>query len=286
MFALFHHLLWLLPAVFILGLVIGSFLNVVIHRLPALIDYGWKHDCRDLLGEPPTEDTPPPGLALPRSHCPHCKQTIRARDNIPLFSYLLLGGRCRHCRQSISLRYPLIELLAAILAVVTVWQLGFSWQSLFALILGWSLLTLAVIDLDHMILPDHITQPLLWMGLLLSVWSVFCDPTSSILGAICGYGLLWSLYQGFKLFTGKEGMGYGDFKLLALLGAWMGWQALPLVILLSSLAGSLIGIAMIVFKRHERGQPLPFGPFLAVAGWVTLLWQEPLYDAYWRILGP
>jgi leader peptidase (prepilin peptidase)/N-methyltransferase len=184
------------------------------------------------------------------------------------------------------LRYPLIELLAAILAVVTVWQLGFSWQSLFALILGWSLLTLAVIDLDHMILPDHITQPLLWMGLLLSVWSVFCDPTSSILGAICGYGLLWSLYQGFKLFTGKEGMGYGDFKLLALLGAWMGWQALPLVILLSSLAGSLIGIAMIVFKRHERGQPLPFGPFLAVAGWVTLLWQEPLYDAYWRILGP
>jgi leader peptidase (prepilin peptidase)/N-methyltransferase len=276
-----QHAVLLVSVVALFGLVIGSFLNVVIHRLPRILERGWRQQCAELLDQPLPEA---PGerydLLQPASHCPHCKAPIRAYDNIPLLSYLLLSGRCRHCGAGISLRYPLLELLAALLAVAVALRFGVSAQTLAGLGLTWCLLALTVIDLDHHLLPDAITLPLLWAGLLVNLGGLFTDLASAVLGAVAGYLSLWAVYHLFRLVTGKEGMGHGDFKMLAMFGAWLGWQLLPLVILLSSLVGAAVGIALIVSGRHARGVPIPFGPFLALAGWIALLWGDALVAGY------
>ena len=270
------------------GLVIGSFLNVVIYRLPIMLERSWHTQCRELLNTDactPTDSEPAFNLVVPRSTCPSCGHTIGAFENIPIVSYLLQKGRCKHCNAKISLRYPLIESLTAILSAVVAWQLGFGIQVLFALLLTWSLIALSFIDIDHHLLPDNITLPLLWLGLLLSLFGIFTDNHASIIGACIGYLSLWTIYHLFRLITGKEGMGYGDFKLFALFGAWLGWQYLPLIILLSSLVGAVVGIALIIFRRHERGTPIPFGPYLAVAGWVAMLWGPAINQAYLQTVG-
>ncbi|RMD71447.1 MAG: prepilin peptidase [Gammaproteobacteria bacterium] len=265
----------LLLSAALLGLVVGSFLNVVIHRLPIMLERRWRRECATFLGQE-VEEGARLDLLYPPSHCPHCGHRIKAGENIPLLSYLLLRGRCSACRAPISPRYPLVEFLTAALSVLVVWRFGPSLQAAFALPLVWALIALSFIDLDRQILPDEITLPVLWAGLLASLIPVFADPESSILGAAAGYLLLWGVYQAFRLLTGKEGMGYGDFKLLALLGAWLGWQALPLIILIASLAGSLVGIALILLKGHHRDTPIPFGPFLALGGFIALLWGQEI----------
>ncbi|MDZ7751207.1 MAG: A24 family peptidase [Gammaproteobacteria bacterium] len=269
--------------VMLLGLVAGSFLNVVIHRLPVMMERDWRRQCRDLEEEEAGtahEEQDTFNLMVPRSRCPACGHPIGALENIPLLSYLLLRGRCRACGTPISLRYPLVELLGGVLAVAVVWQFGVTWAAAAAIVLSWSLLALTFIDLDTMLLPDQITLPLLWLGLLVNLNDTFAALGNAVVGAVAGYGLLWLVYHGFRLITGKEGMGYGDFKLLAMLGAWLGWQVLPLVILLSSVVGAVTGIALIVARRRQRSQPLPFGPFLAAAGWIALMWGEDIMDAY------
>jgi leader peptidase (prepilin peptidase)/N-methyltransferase len=222
---------------------------------------------------------------MPPSHCPQCRHRIRAIENIPVLSYLLQKGRCTHCAQPISAQYPLVEAIAGLLAGVVVWQFGYSSQALAALVFTWALLALSVIDLRHMLLPDRITLPLLWLGLLLALFDVLVDLRSAVIGAIAGYLVLWTVYQGFKLLTGKEGMGYGDFKLLAVLGAWLGWQQLLVVVLLSSLVGALVGIALIILRGRDHRVPLPFGPFLAAAGWLALLWGDTLVNYYFGLAG-
>lgn len=270
--------------VLVLGLVAGSFLNVVIHRLPLMMEREWRHQCRDVDDADPGdahdtgEDTF--NLMVPRSRCPACGHPIGALENIPLVSYLFLRGRCRACGTAIPLRYPLVELLGGVLAVAVLLQFGITWAAAAAIVLSWSLLALTFIDLDTMLLPDQITLPLLWLGLLVNLDGTFATLGDAVVGAVAGYGLLWLVYHGFRLITGKEGMGYGDFKLLAMLGAWMGWQVLPVIILLSSVVGALTGIALIVVGRRQRSQPLPFGPFLAAAGWIALMWGEDIMDAY------
>lgn len=267
----------------LLGLFIGSFLNVVIHRLPLMMQRSWRQQCLELLGEEP-EPQERFNLAVPASRCPHCNHKIGALENIPLISYLLQRGRCKHCGGSISLRYPAIELLTACVSGMVAWQLGFGWPLLFALLLSWALIALTFIDYDHQLLPDDITLPFLWLGLLLSTFQVYTDMQSSIIGAVAGYLSLWSVYQLFKLITGKEGMGYGDFKLLALFGAWFGWQALPLVILLSSLVGAVVGIGLVVLRGRDRQLPIPFGPYLAAAGWIAMLWGDVIVGGYLRYM--
>ncbi len=265
----------------ILGLIVGSFLNVVIHRLPEMMMREWRLQCHELQGGTPDEaDHEPFSLSTPRSRCPACGHLITPRENIPLLSYLLLKGRCAGCGKPISLRYPLVETLTALLSALVVWHFGFDWQAAAALLLTWALIPLIFIDLDHQLLPDDITLPLLWLGLGLSLFGIFTDPRSAILGAMAGYLSLWSVYILFKVATGKEGMGYGDFKLLALFGAWLGWQAIPLIIILSSLTGAVVGITLILLRRHDRGTPIPFGPYLATAGWIALMWGEPITQAY------
>ena len=279
-------LAWLSVAA-LFGLVTGSFLNVVIHRLPRMLEQGWRAQCHELTGDDGSgEQAPRYDLVQPASHCPSCGNAIAAYDNIPVLSYLLLGGKCRHCRTPISRRYPAIELLTALLCVAVAWRFGFSWQAAAAIPLTCALLALAVIDLDHKLLPDAITLPLLWAGLIVNLGGLFSDLASAVIGAALGYLSLWSVYQAFRLLTGKEGMGYGDFKLLAAFGAWLGWQALPLIVLLSSLVGALTGIALMLFGGHRRGTPIPFGPFLAAAGWIALLWGEPLTRAYLGWVAP
>ncbi|AHF04941.1 N-methyltransferase [Marichromatium purpuratum 984] len=268
----------------LLGLILGSFLNVVILRLPRMLEHEWRAQCAEFAGES-ADATPPPGLARPPSTCPHCGHRIRAHENIPLLSFLLLRGRCSACKTPIGWRYPAVELLTALLGLVAALHFGASVQLLAALVLTWGLVALAVIDLDTQLLPDRITLPLLWLGLILSLFGVFTDAQAAIIGAAAGYLLLWSLYHAFRLLTGKEGMGYGDFKLLALFGAWLGWQALPLVILLSAVSGALIGGVLIALRRQGRDTAMPFGPFLAVAGWVALLWGEQITGAYLRLSG-
>ncbi|WP_295445679.1 A24 family peptidase [uncultured Thiodictyon sp.] len=268
-----------------LGLIIGSFLNVVILRLPRIMEAGWRRECAALADPAASSDEPVLSLARPRSQCPTCGHRIRALENIPILSYLLLRGRCSACKASISLRYPLIEGLTAALTLLVVLHFGLSAQTLAALPLTWALIALAVIDYDTQLLPDSITIPLLWAGLLLSLFGLFTDPSAAIIGAAAGYLSLWSVFQLFRLATGKEGMGYGDFKLLALFGAWFGWQSLLQIILLSALAGALLGTLLIVTGRHARGAPMPFGPFLAVAGWVCLIWGEPINNLYLRFVG-
>lgn len=262
------------------GLLVGSFLNVVILRLPRMLERSWRQECLEFLGQ--AEESPQERFDLihPPSTCPQCGHSIRPWENIPVLSYLFLKGRCAHCKTPISLRYPLIELLTALLSVVVAWNFGFSVQALWALVLTWSLIALSFIDIDHQLLPDALTLPLLWLGMFLSLFNVFTDSHSAILGAIAGYLLLWAVYQLFKLVTGKEGMGFGDFKLLALFGAWLGWQALPMIILLSSLVGAVLGIAMILLQGREKHLPIPFGPYLAIAGWIALLWGERLNQWY------
>jgi leader peptidase (prepilin peptidase)/N-methyltransferase len=294
----------LLGGAFLLSLLVGSFLNVVIHRLPAMLDRQWRTQAEELLAESgaaaPIQQadraaSAPPAkynLLTPRSACPHCGALIRAHQNIPLLSWLLLGGRCASCRGRISARYPIVELVTALLSAAVVWRFGWHWQSAAALLVTWALVTLTVIDLDHQILPDTITLPLLWLGLLASLaWSAGLapplptDPRSAIVGAVAGYLSLWSVYWAFKLLTGKEGMGYGDFKLFGALGAWLGWQMLPLVLLLSAFTGAVVGVVLIAVRGRDRNVPMPFGPYLAAAGWIALMWGPQIVGGYLSLAG-
>ena len=263
----------------ILGLLVGSFLNVVIYRLPVMMQRSWEAQCQELLElEQTTNESF--NLIKPDSHCPHCGASIGALENIPVISYLLQLGRCKHCNGPISVRYPLIELLTTLMSGVTAWHFGFGSAALFAVILTWALIAMSFIDIDHQLLPDDITLPLLWLGMLLSLFALYTDMQSAIIGAVAGYLSLWLVYQIFKLVTGKEGMGYGDFKLFALFGAWLGWQSLPLILLLSSLVGAAVGITLILFRGRDRQLPIPFGPYLAAAGWIAMLWGNDITQAY------
>lgn len=263
----------------VLGLAVGSFLNVVILRLPPRLAWQWQTSAGTpgTVADPPK---PPPGLVRPGSRCPTCKQSIHWWENIPLLSYVLLRGRCSHCDAHISLRYPAVEALTALLSITVVWVLGLDWQLAAALILTWGLIVLSFVDLDHMLLPDVITLPLLWLGLLVNLAGGFCDIGSAVIGAVSGYLVLWIIFHVYRMISGREGFGYGDFKLLAALGAWLGWQMLPLVLLLASLCGAVIGITLIMLTPREARQPLPFGPYLAVAGWIVLLWGDALLATY------
>src|SRR5210317_83958 len=283
-----------IAVVFAFCLVIGSFLNVVIYRLPIMMERDWREQCEELAKSPPDLDIPEErfDLIVPRSHCPSCGKSIKAWQNIPVISYLILGGRCATCKESISARYPVVEMMTAVLATVCAWRFGFGWEALMAIVLTLTLVPVAMIDADTQLIPDAIVLPLIWVGLAMSLFhpvdgadTLFITPRDAIIGAMAGYLSLWSVYQLFKLITGKEGMGYGDFKLLAALGAWLGWQMLPLIILLSSLVGAVIGLIMIGLKRHQSSQPMPFGPFIAIAGWIALMWGEKIIDTYLRSNG-
>ncbi|MBV6476480.1 MAG: A24 family peptidase [Rhodocyclaceae bacterium] len=263
----------------ILGLMVGSFLNVVIHRLPKIMERSWMAECAELRGEP-VPQTEKLTLAIPRSRCPHCGHGITALENIPVFSYLALRGRCSACKTHISPRYPVVEALSGLLSGYAVWHFGASWAGMGALLFIWSMIALTFIDFDTQLLPDSITLPLLWGGLLLNLGGTYADIKNAVIGAAAGYLSLWVVYWSFKLATGKEGMGYGDFKLLAAIGAWLGWQMLPLTILASSMVGALVGISLIVFARHGRNIPIPFGPYLAAAGIIALFWGKSLTQQY------
>ncbi len=281
----------------VLGLSVGSFLNVVIMRLPKMMQAEWRRDCVELLRETAPVQLSDASdeslvtthsklsLSAPPSTCPHCGHRIRAYENIPIFSYLLLGGRCSNCKAQISLRYPLVEGLTALLTLVVALQLGMSWQLPAALLLTWALIALALIDYDHQLLPDSITLPLLWLGLLLSLFGIFTDSHAALIGAIAGYLSLWMVFQLFRLLTGKEGMGYGDFKLLAVFGAWLGWQLLPQIVLMATVAGASYGVILLITGQQQRAQPLPFGPFLALAGWISVLWGDAINAAYLQVSG-
>ncbi len=265
--------------VFLFSLLIGSFLNVVIHRLPKMMEADWHVQCAELRGEA-IADTPAYNLWLPRSACPQCGHQITALENIPLISWLFLRGRCSACSTPISARYPLVEVLVAVLSAAVAWKWGVSMQTLGALLLVWMLVVLAFIDLDTTLLPDSLTLPLVWLGLLFNMNGLFVPLADAVIGAMAGYLILWSVYWLFKLVTGKDGMGYGDFKLLAAIGAWLGWQMLPVTLLLSSVVGAVVGIAMIVLVKHDRRVPIPFGPYLAGGGLVALFFGADLTQAY------
>lgn len=261
------------------GLLVGSFLNVVIHRLPKMMEQEWHRNCAELRGEE-TAEALKYNLVVPRSACPACGHRISAWENIPVISYLTLRGKCAGCKMRISARYPLVELCAGALSGLIAWRFGFGATALMAMLFMFALLALTFIDFDTHLLPDDITLPLLWMGLLLNTGGLFTDLHSAVIGAIGGYLALWSVYRIFKLVTGKEGMGYGDFKLLAAIGAWFGWQLLPAVILLSSLVGSIIGIGLIMLARHGRSTPIPFGPYLALGGIAALFFGPQMARLY------
>ncbi len=274
--------------VFFLSLLIGSFLNVVIYRLPIMMEREWRAQCEELAE---TEATDIPAgrfdLVFPRSRCTSCDAQITAMQNVPIVSYLILRGKCASCGSSISKRYPIVETLSAILTAIVAWRFGFGWESAAAVLLTWTLIAISVIDIDHQIIPDSISLPFVWIGLMLSLFHpmqgsevLFIDSETAVVGALAGYLSLWTVYQLFRLMTGKEGMGYGDFKLLAVLGAWLGWQMLPLIILLSAIVGAVVGISMIVFRRADRSTPIPFGPYLAAAGWIAMLWGPQIVAAY------
>ena len=286
---LFDQSPWVFVAVaFAFTLVIGSFLNVVIYRLPLMMQRDWRKQCDELLSEPapglPEESF---NLVVPRSRCPSCGAQIKAWQNVPVLSYILLGARCANCQKGISVRYPLVEFFTAALSAVCAWHFGFGWEAVAAIGLTCTLVAISMIDIDHQLIPDSIVYPLLWAGLAMSLFyplagatTLFVPPREAIVGALVGYLSLWSVYQLFKLVTGKEGMGYGDFKLLAALGAWLGWSALPTIILMSAVVGAVIGIGMIVFRGRDRQLPIPFGPYLAGAGWITMLYGEAIENAY------
>ena len=263
----------------LLGLCVGSFLNVVIHRLPKMMEQDWHAQCADLRGETPSTATALT-LARPRSRCPACGHQITALENIPIISYLLLRGRCSNCGTSISPRYPVVEAVTGLLSAYAVWHFGPTLQGAGALLLIWALIALTGIDFDTQLLPDSITLPLLWLGLAFNLAGTYVDLFSAVIGAMIGYLTLWSVFWLFKLATGKEGMGFGDFKLLAALGAWLGWQMLPAIILLSSIVGAAVGISLIVATRHGRNTPIPFGPYLAAAGIIALFWGPQLTRSY------
>ncbi len=270
---------------FVFSLMIGSFLNVVIFRLPKILEQGWKQECREFLADELTLPHNPENeqvitLSTPGSSCPSCQHKIAFYENIPVISWLVLRGKCSQCHIKISLRYPLVELATALLSVVIAAHFGVTFTTLMLLILTWGLVCLTLIDLDHMLLPDQITLPLLWLGLLVNLNGAIVPLSDSVIGAVAGYMSLFSIFWLFKLVTGKEGMGHGDSKLLAVFGAWIGWQLLPLLILMASAVGAIIGISMMVFKNHQREQAIPFGPYLAVAGWITLLWGNGIWTWY------
>ncbi len=269
----------------VLGLLVGSFLNVVIHRLPRMMENDWRAQCDELTAT--TEQTQTAAtekakynLVVPRSACPHCGHQITAAENIPIVSYLVLRGRCRGCKTKISPRYPIVEGITGLLSALVAWHFGFGIAAISAIVLVWALIALTFIDADTQLLPDSITLPLVWLGLIVNINRTFTDLRSAVLGAVFGYLALWTVYWAFKLITKKEGMGYGDFKLLAAIGAWLGWQVLPLVILLSSVVGAVVGIILIVLARLGRNIPLPFGPYLAMAGFIALLWGQPIMQSY------
>lgn len=299
------------PAFFIasclvLGLIVGSFLNVVIYRLPIMLDREWREQCEELAREgaasgphttPGLETTQTLrerfNLIVPHSACPSCKAPITALQNIPILSYCLLGGRCAACGARIGVRYPLVEALTSVLSALVAWRLGFGWPALAGLVLTWFLIALTFIDIDRQLLPDNLTLPLLWLGLVLSLWgpqpgdaAVPVDLRSSLIGAVAGYLSLWSIYHLFRLTTGKEGMGYGDFKLFAALGAWLGWQMLLPIVLVAAAVGAVAGIAILSFKGKDRGTPIAFGPFLAAAGWLMLMFGHDLVAKYLGLFSP
>ena len=294
MYELLAHTPWLFVAtVFTVSLLVGSFLNVVIHRLPIMMEREWRDQCAEISALP-ANDLPEGrfDLMMPRSSCPSCGSKITALQNIPVLSYLALGGKCTNCKAPISKRYPIVESMTALLTAVVAWRFGFGWEAAAAIVLTWSLIAISVIDLDRQLIPDSISLPLLWLGLTLSLFHpmdsaerLFINPQSSIVGALAGYLSLWSIYHLFRMVTGKEGMGYGDFKLLAALGAWLGWQMLPLIILLSAVVGAAVGLAMIVLVRHDRNIPIPFGPYLAAAGWIALLYGPQIVGSYLDTMG-
>lgn len=267
----------------LLGLCVGSFLNVVIHRLPKMMERQWKAECAELAGSEPAAPAERYNLVVPRSACPHCGHRITALENIPLLSWVMLRGKCSACGAAISKRYPAVELLTGLLSGYVAWHFGFGIAGCGALLFTWAMIALTFIDIDTFFLPDSITLPLLWLGLLLNLGATYAALPAAVIGAVAGYLSLWSVYWAFKWATGKEGMGYGDFKLLAAIGAWLGWAQLPLVILLSSLVGAAIGITMIVLAGRDRARPMPFGPYLAIAGLIALLHGDALTRAY---LGP
>lgn len=277
-----------------LGLLVGSFLNVVIYRLPIMMERAFKQDAgeyfnldnaKDTLDNNKNVDNAVFNLSVPRSACPSCNHQITAIENIPVISYLFLKGKCSRCKTKISPRYPLIELFTGVLSLVVAFQFGVTWQAVLALILTWALITLTFIDFDTMLLPDSIVLPILWLGLFCNSEMIFTNLHNAVIGAIAGYLSLWSIYWAFKLITGKEGMGYGDFKLFALIGAWLGWQYLPLTILLSSVVGAVIGIALMINRSKDTTMAIPFGPYLAIAGWIALMWGEKINHAYLGYMG-
>jgi leader peptidase (prepilin peptidase)/N-methyltransferase len=276
------------PALFVtvcgvLGLMVGSFLNVVIHRLPKMMEREWHAQCAELNGKS-IPASAPYNLLVPRSACPHCQHAIGALENIPVISYLMLRGTCKGCGAHISARYPIVETLSGLLSAYAAWHFGFGLAAGAALIMVWALIALTFIDFDTQLLPDAITLPLLWLGLLLNINGTFTSLSNAVIGVVAGYLVLWSVYWLFKLVTGKEGMGYGDFKLLAAIGAWLGWTMLPLTILLSSLVGAVVGIALIVIAKQGRNIPIPFGPYLAGGGLIALFWGQPLTQSYLQLL--
>lgn len=263
----------------IIGLMVGSFLNVVIVRLPIMMKRAWLLQCAELRGE--KIDAPPKlNIVSPRSKCPNCDHKINKLENIPIFSYLVLKGRCSHCHAKIAIRYPLVEAFTSIISGFIAWHFGYSFIAFAALIFAWAIITLAMIDLDTQLLPDDLTLPLLWLGLLVNLFGGFTDIRSAIIGAAAGYLFLWLIFWIFKLVTGKEGMGYGDFKLLAAIGAWFGWSMLPLVILFSSFTGAIIGAGIIIVSKEKRNIPIPFGPFLAIGALIALFWGDQLIHIY------
>ncbi|HBY84442.1 MAG TPA: prepilin peptidase [Colwellia sp.] len=268
----------------LISLIVGSFLNVVIYRMPKMMEYTWYHDCREFLADEVAniipKKIPQVTLSKPNSTCPKCDHKIRFYENIPVFSWLFLKGRCSQCSNKISARYPLIEISTMLLSLIAAYHFGATITTLWVLILTWSLISLTMIDFDHMLLPDQITLPLLWLGLLVNINGTFVPLSDAVIGAAAGYMSLYSIFWLFKAITGKEGMGFGDFKLFAVFGAWIGWQLLPLLILMASVVGAIIGISLMLFKNHQREQGIPFGPYLAIAGWITLLWGDGIWSWY------
>lgn len=269
----------------LLGLIVGSFLNVLVHRLPIMLQRQWQTEAREVL-ELPSEDTSARyNLFLPPSQCPQCEHRIRPWENIPVLSYVLLRGRCSSCRTAINARYPLVELGCAVMTVFVAWHLGASVSSLALMLLSWGLLAMSLIDIEHRLLPDVLVLPMLWLGLAVNAFELFVPLEDAVWGAIAGYLSLWSVFWLFKIVTGKEGMGYGDFKLLALIGAWGGWQILPLTLILSSVLGAIIGLIMLRAKGLAASTPIPFGPYLAIAGWIALLWGGQITASYLKFSG-
>lgn len=274
----------------LIALCVGSFLNVVIYRLPIMLQHAWQQECNVVLGlalqeKPMTQTQPILSLSFPRSHCTHCRTPLSLWQNIPFFSYCWLKGRCATCRQRISLRYPFVEIITTLLSVFVIYHFGFTITGMAAMLLTWMLIAATVIDLEHQLLPDTLTLPLLWLGLIINIPALFASTPSAIMGAAIGYISLWGFTRLFFYTTGKIGMGYGDFKLFAALGAWLGWQRLPLILLLAAMLGTVIGISFILIKKRDRRSPIPFGPFLAIAGFIALLWGDNIMQVYLHFSG-